>query len=89
MDMFQETNPEIYQKFNDNKDFAMKKTQNWFFKDKLGQRHKKLNKDVKGISKLFKFSFFNINGQVSKLFFRWLILLTADGKQAYTTNMSE
>ena len=61
MEMLKETNPEIYQEYDDNGNFTVMV---------LDQCHEQLNKDVKGKSKVFKCSlFFNINGQPSKLFF--------------------
>ena len=70
MEMLKETNPEIYQEYDDNGNFTVKKPQNQFSKMVLDQRHEQLNKDVKGKSKVFKCSlFFNINCQPSKLFF--------------------
>ena len=68
-EMLKETNSKIYQKSDDNGNFTVKRTQNRFSKMGLNQRHEQLKKDVKGISKVFKFSlFFNINSQPSKLF---------------------
>ena len=69
MEMVKETNPEIRKEFDDNENLTVKRTQNQFSKMAIDQCHEHLNKDVKGILKVFKFSlFFNINGQLSKLF---------------------
>ena len=56
MEMLKETNPEIYQEFDDNGNFTMRRTQNRFSRMGLDQRHEQLIKDVKGTL------FFNING---------------------------
>ena len=63
MEMLNETNPEIFQEFDDNGNFTVRRTQNRFSKMGLDQRHEQLIKDVKGTLKVFKFSlFFNIYG---------------------------
>ena len=49
MEMLNETNPAIYEEFDTNRNFTVKRTQNRFSSMALDQRHEQLNKDVKGL----------------------------------------
>ena len=55
MEMLKETNPEIYQEFNNNGNVTVKRIQNRFSQMRLDQRNQQLNKDVKGLLKVLKF----------------------------------
>ena len=48
MEMLNETNPDVFQKFDVNGNFTVDRTKNRFSTMGLDQRHEQLNKDVKG-----------------------------------------
>ena len=54
MEMLKERNPDVFQKFDVNGNFTVARTKNRFLTMRLDQRHKQLNKDVKG--KLLNFT---------------------------------